>query len=107
MRDMAQLRLRAEVTQLEGTLQQQQAGGSSASSGSEDKGQSAGGPGSSADLPPYLVPDAPTLCDHLNLLKQLATSSRFIIIIPLTGRLLLLDRVDVRENGSMVLDLVR
>jgi protein SMG5 len=83
MRDMAQLRLRAEVTQLEGTLQQ--ASGGSACSGADDKGKPAGGPANSADLPPYLVPDAPTLCDHLNLVKQLAASSRFIIIIPLPG----------------------
>ncbi|KAJ7416546.1 Protein SMG5 [Willisornis vidua] len=75
MRDMAQLRLqvgeansslktsRLEVSQLEGSLQQ-------------PKAQSA--------MSPYLVPDTQALCQHLALVKQLATSGRFIIIIPRT-----------------------
>ncbi|NXH18435.1 SMG5 protein, partial [Bucco capensis] len=61
MRDMAQLRLQLEVSQLEGSLQQ-------------PKAQSA--------MSPYLVPDTQALCQHLPVLKQLATSGRFIIIIP-------------------------
>ncbi|KAM9368492.1 nonsense-mediated mRNA decay factor SMG5 isoform 2-T2 [Phaethornis superciliosus] len=63
MRDMAQLRLQLEVSQLEGSLQQ-------------PKAQSA--------MSPYLVPDTQALCQHLPLVKQLATSGRFIIIIPRT-----------------------
>lgn len=69
MRDMAQLRLKAEVSELEGSLKQTDA---------------------QPKLPPYLVPDALSLCEHLNLMKQLAACSKFIIIIPVTGRLLLL-----------------
>ncbi|NXG80130.1 SMG5 protein, partial [Baryphthengus martii] len=63
MRDMAQLRLQLEVSQLEGSLQQ-------------PKAQSA--------MSPYLVPDTQALCQHLAVVKQLATSGRFIIIIPRT-----------------------
>lgn len=53
-----------EVSQLEGSLQQ-------------PKAQSA--------MSPYLVPDTQALCQHLALIKQLASSGRFIIIIPRTG----------------------
>ncbi|NXK48573.1 SMG5 protein, partial [Chauna torquata] len=63
MRDMAQLRLQLEVSQLEGSLQQ-------------PKAQSA--------MSPYLVPDTQALCQHLAVVKQLASSGRFIIIIPRT-----------------------
>lgn len=56
--------LQLEVSQLEGSLQQ-------------PKAQSA--------MSPYLVPDTQALCQHLALVKQLATSGRFIIIIPRTG----------------------
>ena len=66
MRDMAQLRLQAEVSQLEGSL------------------QSADQP----SLPPYLVPDASALCDNLAQVRSLAQSARFIMIIPLAGKLL-------------------
>ncbi|NXL68017.1 SMG5 protein, partial [Chordeiles acutipennis] len=52
-----------EVSQLEGSLQQ-------------PKAQSA--------MSPYLVPDTQALCQHLAVVKQLATSGRFIIIIPRT-----------------------
>lgn len=69
MRDMAQLRLKAEVSELEGSLKLTDA---------------------QPKLPPYLVPDALSLCEHLNLMKQLAACSKFIIIIPVTGWLLLL-----------------
>ncbi|XP_053464278.1 nonsense-mediated mRNA decay factor SMG5 isoform X1 [Nycticebus coucang] len=63
MRDMAQLRLQLEVSQLEGSLQQ-------------PKAQSA--------MSPYLVPDTQALCYHLPVIRQLATSGRFIVIIPRT-----------------------
>ncbi|PKU27277.1 protein hypothetical protein [Limosa lapponica baueri] len=35
-------------------------------------------------MSPYLVPDTQALCQHLAVIKQLATSGRFIIIIPRT-----------------------
>uniref|UniRef100_A0A674PKS7 Nonsense-mediated mRNA decay factor n=1 Tax=Takifugu rubripes TaxID=31033 RepID=A0A674PKS7_TAKRU len=63
MRDMAQLRLQLEVSQLEGSLQQ---------------------PKAQSSMSPYLVPDAAALCQHLNLIRQLAKSGCFIIIIPRT-----------------------
>ncbi|CAM9184686.1 unnamed protein product, partial [Lampetra planeri] len=63
MRDMAQLRLQLEVSQLEGSLQQ---------------------PKAQSSMSPYLVPDTPALCQHLNLIRQLAGSGCFIIIIPRT-----------------------
>lgn len=55
-----------EVSQLEGSLQQ-------------PKAQSA--------MSPYLIPDTQALCYHLPVIRQLATSGRFIIIIPRTGEL--------------------
>lgn len=63
MRDMAQLRLQLEVSQLEGSLQQ---------------------PKSQSSMSPYLVPDAAALCQHLPLVRQLAHSGCFILIIPRT-----------------------
>ncbi|XP_058863332.1 nonsense-mediated mRNA decay factor SMG5-like [Acipenser ruthenus] len=63
MRDMAQLRLQLEVSQLEGSLQQ---------------------PKAQSSMSPYLVPDTTALCQHLGLIRQLAGSGRFIIIIPRT-----------------------
>uniref|UniRef100_H3C1C5 Nonsense-mediated mRNA decay factor n=1 Tax=Tetraodon nigroviridis TaxID=99883 RepID=H3C1C5_TETNG len=63
MRDMAQLRLQLEVSQLEGSLQQ---------------------PKAQSSMSPYLVPDTAALCQHLNLIRQLAKSGCFIIIIPRT-----------------------
>uniref|UniRef100_A0A3P9CID6 Nonsense-mediated mRNA decay factor SMG5 n=1 Tax=Maylandia zebra TaxID=106582 RepID=A0A3P9CID6_9CICH len=63
MRDMAQLRLQLEVSQLEGSLQQ---------------------PKAQSSMSPYLVPDTAALCQHLNLIRQLAGSGCFIIIIPRT-----------------------
>lgn len=65
MKDMAQLRLKAEVSQLEGSLK---------STDAQPK------------LPPYLVSDALSLCEHLTLMKQLAVSSRFIVIVPVSGQ---------------------
>ncbi|XP_064416640.1 nonsense-mediated mRNA decay factor SMG5 isoform X2 [Latimeria chalumnae] len=61
MRDMAQLRLQLEVSQLEGSLQQ---------------------PKTQTAMSPYLVPDTQALSQHLNVIRQLAASGRFIIIIP-------------------------
>uniref|UniRef100_A0A3P9M8R1 Nonsense-mediated mRNA decay factor n=1 Tax=Oryzias latipes TaxID=8090 RepID=A0A3P9M8R1_ORYLA len=61
MRDMAQLRLQLEVSQLEGSLQQ---------------------PKAQSSMSPYLVPDTAALCQHLSLIRQLAGSGCFIIIIP-------------------------
>uniref|UniRef100_A0ABM5F469 Nonsense-mediated mRNA decay factor n=1 Tax=Pogona vitticeps TaxID=103695 RepID=A0ABM5F469_9SAUR len=63
MRDMAQLRLQLEVSQLEGSLQQ---------------------PKAQCVMSPYLVPDTQALCQHLSTIRQLAASGRFIVIIPRT-----------------------
>ncbi|XP_051920933.1 nonsense-mediated mRNA decay factor SMG5 [Hippocampus zosterae] len=63
MRDMAQLRLQLEVSQLEGSLQQ---------------------PKAQSSMSPYLVPDAAALCQHLGLIRNLAASGCFIVIIPRT-----------------------
>ncbi|KAF7238354.1 Protein SMG5 [Varanus komodoensis] len=63
MRDMAQLRLQLEVSQLEGSLQQ---------------------PRAQCVMSPYLVPDTQALCQHLCTIRQLAASGRFIVIIPRT-----------------------
>ncbi|XP_069463214.1 nonsense-mediated mRNA decay factor SMG5 [Ambystoma mexicanum] len=77
MRDMAQLRLQLEVSQLEGSLQQ-------------PKAQSA--------MSPYLVPDTQALCQHLPIVRQLTNSGSFIIIIPRT----VIDGLDIlkKENGG-------
>lgn len=39
-------------------------------------------------MSPYLVPDTQALCHHLPIIRQLATSGRFIVIIPRTGECL-------------------
>lgn len=57
--------LQLEVSQLEGSLQQ---------------------PKAQSSMSPYLVPDTAALCQHLNLIRQLAGSGCFIIIIPRTGQ---------------------
>ncbi|MCJ8745424.1 hypothetical protein PDJAM_G00130020 [Pangasius djambal] len=75
MRDMAQLRLQLEVSQLEGSLQQ---------------------PKAQSSMSPYLVPDTGALCQHLNLLRQLAASGCFIIIIPRT----VIDGLDVLKKEN-------
>ena len=67
MKDMAQLRLQAEVSQLEGSLQSSQL----------------------PSLPPYLVPDATVLCENLIVIKTLVQCGRFIVIIPIAGTLYL------------------
>nr|XP_057908875.1 nonsense-mediated mRNA decay factor SMG5 [Doryrhamphus excisus] len=63
MRDMAQLRLQLEVSQLEGSLQQ---------------------PKAQSSMSPYLVPDTAALCQNLSVIRHLAGSGCFIIIIPRT-----------------------
>ncbi|CAF3680069.1 unnamed protein product, partial [Rotaria sordida] len=60
MRDMAALRLQAEISQLENSLKNEE-----------------------FSLPPYLVIDSSVLCTNLNLVQKLVQSQRFIIIIPL------------------------
>ncbi|TRY55317.1 hypothetical protein DNTS_013468 [Danionella cerebrum] len=75
MRDMAQLRLQLEVSQLEGSLQQ---------------------PKAQSSMSPYLVPDAAVLCQHLGLIRQLAASGCFIIIIPRT----VIDGLDVLKKDN-------
>lgn len=77
MRDMAQLRLQLEVSQLEGSLQQ---------------------PKAQSSMSPYLVPDTSALCQHLGPLRQLAASGCFIIIIPRT----VIDGLDMlkKENAG-------
>ncbi|KAM4601439.1 nonsense-mediated mRNA decay factor SMG5 [Polymixia lowei] len=77
MRDMAQLRLQLEVSQLEGSLQQ---------------------PKAQSSMSPYLVPDTAALCQHLGLIRTLASSGCFIIIIPRT----VIDGLDMlkKENAG-------
>ncbi|KAJ3597391.1 hypothetical protein NHX12_000918 [Muraenolepis orangiensis] len=77
MRDMAQLRLQLEVSQLEGSLQQ---------------------PKAQSSMSPYLVPDTAALCQHLHLIRQLASSGCFIVIIPRT----VIDGLDMlkKENAG-------
>lgn len=86
MRDMAQLRLQDEVSRLEGSLTAAPADHHSSTAHQR------------WTLPPYVVPDAPTLCDHLTLVRQLATSSRFMVIIPVD----VIDHLDVlkKDNAS-------
>lgn len=62
--------LQLEVSQLEGSLQQ---------------------PKAQSSMSPYLVPDTAALCQHLHLIRQLASSGCFIVIIPRTGTSLLKD----------------
>ncbi|XP_064619024.1 nonsense-mediated mRNA decay factor SMG5-like isoform X2 [Lineus longissimus] len=74
MRDMAHLRLQAEVNQLEGSLKLE----------------------SNPNLPPYLIPDASALTDGLDCIKHMANSARFIIIIPLA----VIDNLDLLKKDS-------
>lgn len=64
MRSMAQLRLQAEVQQLEGHLLTSQA---------------------HPTLPAYLVLDTSALCDTLAPVRQLVQSARFIAVVPTAG----------------------
>ena len=63
MRDMAALRLQAEISQLENSLKNEE-----------------------FSLPPYLVVDSTVLCQNLNLIQQFVQSQRFIVVIPLVGQ---------------------
>ncbi|KAL8616684.1 hypothetical protein ACOMHN_031666 [Nucella lapillus] len=74
MRDMAQLRLQAEVSQLEGCLESNQ----------------------QPHFPPYAIVDASSLCSALTLVKELAQSARCILIIPLA----VIDQLDVQKKES-------
>ncbi len=47
-------------------------------------------PTGEASFSPYLIPDTGVLTSHLGLIRQLAGSTRFIIIIPQTGLFLIL-----------------
>jgi len=62
MRDMAALRLQAEISQLENSLKNEE-----------------------FSLPPYLVIDSTVLCTNLSLIQKFVQSQRFIIVIPLVG----------------------
>ncbi|WAR00713.1 SMG5-like protein [Mya arenaria] len=74
MRDMAQLRLQAEVSQLEGNLSQPE----------------------TAPFPPYVIPDATSLCTALPNVRRLAQSNRTIIVIPLA----VIDSLDIQKKES-------
>jgi hypothetical protein len=63
MRDMAALRLQAEISQLENSLKNEE-----------------------FSLPPILVIDSSVLCTNLNLIQKFVQSQRFIIVIPLVGK---------------------
>lgn len=83
MRDMAQLRLQLEVSQLEGSLQQ---------------------PKSQSTLSPYLIPNTQAICQQLANIRHLANSSRFIIIIPRT----VIDGLDfLKKENSGARDAIR
>ncbi|XP_067832012.1 nonsense-mediated mRNA decay factor SMG5 isoform X2 [Heptranchias perlo] len=83
MRDMAQLRLQLEVSQLEGSLQQ---------------------PKSQSTMSPYLIPNTQALCQQLAVVRQLANSGRFIIIIPRT----VIDGLDfLKKENSGARDAIR
>lgn len=74
MRDMAQLRLQAEVSQLEGSLD------------THDQ----------SSFPPYLIPDPQCLCDSLTMVKQLLQSGKGILVIPTS----VIDCLDVLKKES-------
>ncbi|XP_062573765.1 nonsense-mediated mRNA decay factor SMG5-like isoform X1 [Saccostrea cucullata] len=75
MRDMAQLRLQAEVSQLEGSLEASD----------------------TPHFPPYLIPDTTCLCDSLHLVKQLTQGGKGILIIPIS----VIDTLDVLKKESV------
>ena len=62
MRDMAALRLQAEISQLENSLKNEE-----------------------FSLPPYLVVDASGLCANLHFVQKFVQSQRFIVVVPLVG----------------------
>ncbi|XP_078314281.1 nonsense-mediated mRNA decay factor SMG5-like isoform X2 [Crassostrea virginica] len=75
MRDMAQLRLQAEVSQLEGSLEATD----------------------TPHFPPYLIPDTSCLCDNIQLVKQLTQSGKGILIIPIS----VIDTLDFLKKESV------
>ncbi|XP_060575819.1 nonsense-mediated mRNA decay factor SMG5-like [Ruditapes philippinarum] len=74
MRDMAQLRLQAEVSELEGSLSMTD----------------------SVPFPPYLIPDTSSLCAALPSIKKLSQTNRSIIVIPLA----VIDSLDHQKKES-------
>ncbi|GFO37960.1 protein smg5, partial [Plakobranchus ocellatus] len=73
MRDMAQLRLQAEVSELEGSLR-------------------AGEP----VFPPYVLVDDAALCQHLARVRELVATARCILVIPLA----VVDSLDMHKKDS-------
>lgn len=73
MKSMAQLRLEAEISQLESTYR------------TEDTNWS-----------PYLVMDTSVLCESLKIVQELSRSSKFLIIIPL----IVIDQIDLMKKES-------
>lgn len=73
MKSMAQLRLEAEISQLESTFR------------TDDTKWS-----------PYLVMDASVLCESLKMVQELSRSCKFLIIIPLT----VIDQIDLMKKES-------
>lgn len=73
MRDMAQLRLQAEVNELEGSLR-------------------SGEP----VFPPYVLVDDATLCGHLARVRDLVATARCILVIPLA----VVDSLDLHKKDS-------
>ncbi|XP_005110077.2 protein SMG5 [Aplysia californica] len=72
MRDMAQLRLQAEVRELEGSLK------------TSDQ----------QVFPPYVLVDDAALCRHLTKVKELAATARCILVIPLA----VVDSLDMKKK---------
>lgn len=73
MKSMAQLRLEAEISQLESTCRTDENTWS-----------------------PYLVMDTSALCDNLKTVQELSRSNKFLIIIPLT----VIDQIDLMKKES-------
>ncbi|KAL4227218.1 Protein smg5 [Mactra antiquata] len=74
MRDMAQLRLQAEVSELEGRVSMTE----------------------SVPFPPYVIPDTTCLSTSLPLIKRLSLSNRSILVIPLA----VIDNLDFQKKES-------
>jgi protein SMG5 len=81
MKNMAQLRLEAEISQLESSYR------------SEDLNWS-----------PYLIADTTALCESLKLVQELARSSKFIIIVPLV----VIDTLDsIKKESKLAREAIR
>ena len=83
MRDMAALRLQAEISQLENSLKNEE-----------------------FSLPPILVIDSSVLCTNLNLIQKFVQSQRFIIVIPLVGELQREFRGEISSLHTLVIDIL-